>query len=235
MPALIRVGHKGADAIVPGNTLASFDAAAAVGVDMIEFDVLSEHGDGSGELFVAHDEHMLRRRGVPTLERALEHLSGASFDGIRLQLDVKRRGYERRMLDMLRAHGLLERAFVSTGLERVLAEVRSLEPAVSIGWTVPYAPGVTASRAVAVTFGRRSLRALAIEAPQRIRDGRIDAVVVHWRAVSRALIAAVHDAGGESYVWTVDRRRMIRRLAALGVTGVITNDPRLFEGLRPRP
>ena len=176
MPALIRVGHKGADAIVRGNTLASFDAAAAVGVDMIEFDVLSEHADGSGELFVVHDERMLRHDGVPTLERALEHLAGASFAAIRLQLDVKRRGYERRMLDVLRAHGLLERAFVSTGLERVLAELRSLEPAVPLGWTVPYAPGVTASRAVAVTIGRRSLRALAVEAPKRIRDGRIDAV-----------------------------------------------------------
>ena len=34
-----RVGHKGADLIAPGNTLASFDAAIEAGVDMIEFDV----------------------------------------------------------------------------------------------------------------------------------------------------------------------------------------------------
>ena len=42
MPALTyrRVGHKGADHIAPGNTLASFDAALAAGVDMVEFDVL---------------------------------------------------------------------------------------------------------------------------------------------------------------------------------------------------
>ena len=40
MPALIRVGHRGAPALAPDNTLASFDAALAVGVDMIEFDVL---------------------------------------------------------------------------------------------------------------------------------------------------------------------------------------------------
>ena len=39
---LRRVGHKGADLIAPGNTLASFDAALAAGVDMIEFDVLPE-------------------------------------------------------------------------------------------------------------------------------------------------------------------------------------------------
>ena len=38
--SLRRVGHKGADLIAPGNTIASFDAALAAGVDMIEFDVL---------------------------------------------------------------------------------------------------------------------------------------------------------------------------------------------------
>ena len=41
----------------------------------------------------------------------------------------------------------------------------------------------------------------------------------------------VRDAGGELYVWTVDELPRIRELAALGVTGVITNDPRLFGAL----
>ena len=34
------IGHKGADAIAPGNTVASFEAAVAAGVDTIEFDVV---------------------------------------------------------------------------------------------------------------------------------------------------------------------------------------------------
>jgi glycerophosphoryl diester phosphodiesterase len=38
----------------------------------------------------------------------------------------------------------------------------------------------------------------------------------------------VAESGGELYVWTVDDAARIRRLEALGVTGVITNDPRLF-------
>jgi len=37
---MLRIGHKGADLIEPGNTLASFDAAVHHGVDMIELDVL---------------------------------------------------------------------------------------------------------------------------------------------------------------------------------------------------
>ena len=53
MPALKRIGHKGADLIAPGNTLASFDAALASGVDMVEFDVLPENPDRSGGLVLA--------------------------------------------------------------------------------------------------------------------------------------------------------------------------------------
>ena len=41
--------------------------------------------------------------------------------------------------------------------------------------------------------------------------------------------AAVLDAGGELYVWTVDELPRLRALEALGVTGVVTNDPRLFS------
>jgi glycerophosphoryl diester phosphodiesterase len=41
----------------------------------------------------------------------------------------------------------------------------------------------------------------------------------------------VSDAGGDLYVWTVDEAPRIRELKTLGVTGVITNDPRLFAAL----
>jgi glycerophosphoryl diester phosphodiesterase len=41
-------------------------------------------------------------------------------------------------------------------------------------------------------------------------------------------VRAVHAAGGQLYVWTVDDAAKIRALEALGVDGVFTNDPRLF-------
>ena len=42
---MLRIGHKGADAIAPGNTLESFEAAVEAGVDMIELDVLRPQAD----------------------------------------------------------------------------------------------------------------------------------------------------------------------------------------------
>ncbi len=61
-----------------------------------------------------------------------------------------------------------------------------------------------------------------------IRAGRCDAFMVYWRLVSPRLVRAVHAAGGEVYVWTVDDGARIKGFAAMGVDGVITNDPRLF-------
>ena len=51
----------------------------------------------------------------------------------------------------------------------------------------------------------------------------------HRILVSRRLVKAVHRAGGQLYVWTVDDGQKIRALERLGVDGVITNDPRLFD------
>ena len=64
----------GADLIAPGNTIASFDAAVAAGVDMIEFDVLpEEHGE---ELILAHDWADAAGRESPhTFEEALSYFA----------------------------------------------------------------------------------------------------------------------------------------------------------------
>jgi glycerophosphoryl diester phosphodiesterase len=227
LSALIRVGHKGADAIAPGNTLASFDAALAAGVDMIEFDVLADR-DPVGELYIAHDHGVLGRARPLTLAEALDHLSSPPFDGVRLQLDLKRRGCEERVLAALERSGTRSRAFISTGLWGVLARLRVLAPDLAIGWTVPEIPGVTGTPVLTPTIGRLYRRLLPGRAATRIRAGAIDALVPHWTMVTQELVDAVRGAGGELYAWTVDDRAEIGRLAALGVTGVITNDPRLF-------
>jgi glycerophosphoryl diester phosphodiesterase len=53
-------------------------------------------------------------------------------------------------------------------------------------------------------------------------------LTAHWRLVTPALVRAVLGAGGELFVWTVDELPRLRALEALGVSGLITNDPRLF-------
>ena len=121
-----RVGHKGADLIAPGNTLESFDAALAAGVDMVEFDVLPEHRDGSGRLVLAHDYTAFAGRGPLTLEQGLAHFAADAYAGVELDLDLKLAGYEERVVAALRAHGLAERTLISTMEYDSLRLIRSI-------------------------------------------------------------------------------------------------------------
>ena len=233
LSALRRVGHKGADHIAPGNTAASFDAALAAGVDMIEFDVLPEGIDDrrGSRLLLAHDyDHDLT--AAMTLEEGLAHLASSPFTNVELDVDLKLPGYEARVLEALRAHGLVGRALVSSTFMRSLVAVRALEPRLRLGWSVPRARrDYTASRLwmlPAYAMVARIRRRLPAAAVRHLAAGRCDAVMAHWRLVSPALVQAVAGAGGELYVWTVDDAARIRTLEAMGVTGVITNDPRLF-------
>ncbi|HEY8583909.1 MAG TPA: glycerophosphodiester phosphodiesterase [Capillimicrobium sp.] len=227
------MGHKGADHIAPGNTSASFDAALAHGVDMIEFDVLPERADGTGELFLAHDYGALRAGTAPTLEEGLAHLAGATFADVELDVDLKLPGYELRVLEALRRHGLVDRALVSTMERSSLAVLRAAEPALRLGLSVPKLrrdPTVNPwTRVPAVLVGLAFRAALPRWAAREIRAGRIDALMAHWRLVTPALVRRIRAAGGELYVWTVDDGGVIARMEALGVDGVITNDPRLFD------
>jgi glycerophosphoryl diester phosphodiesterase len=229
---LLRVGHKGADGIVTGNTAASFDAALAAGVEMIEFDVLSAQMDGSGELLVAHDYERLGAAGVPTLAEALAHLKSAPFADVLLDVDLKLPGYELRTVAALRAADLLDRALISSMYTSSLRLIRAAEPGVRLGWSVPRVRrDYTAdprTRLLALGIGIAFRAALPRLAARAIAAGRCDALMAHWRLVTPALVTAIAAAGGELYVWTVDDAPQISHLRGLGVTGVITNDPRLF-------
>lgn len=226
MSTLRRVGHKGADLIAPGNTLASFDAAIEHGVDMIEFDVL-EH---ERRLVLAHDYAHVD--GAPALEEGLAHLAASDVD---LDVDLKLPGYEQRVVDALREHGLIERSLVSSTWMRSLVKIRASEPRLRLGWSVPRLRNDPTAAWLTRLPAYAGAAYLRTKLPTLVRGhlaaGRCDALMSHWRLVTPRLVRAVRQAGGEIYVWTVDDGRRIGRLERLGVTGVITNDPRLFAQL----
>ena len=239
---MLRIGHKGADLIEPGNTLASFDAALAHGVDMIELDVLptrrpsAEQADlEGGPLILAHDYEDAGERQPLTVEEGFAHLASERFAGIEFIVDLKLPGYEARVVDALAAAGLRERALISSTYRESLARLRAYDAVVRIGWSVPRArrdyteslvmkmPALVVLSLMRIFLPRQAARAL--------RAGLCDAVMAHWRLVTPALVEAVSAAGGDLYAWTVDEAPRISELKTLGVTGVITNDPRLFAAL----
>jgi glycerophosphoryl diester phosphodiesterase len=224
-----RVGHKGADLVAPGNTVASFEAALEHGVDMIEFDVLRLR---DGRLVLAHDLEDAASREPLTLEEGLDHFAGEAYADVELDIDMKIPGYEREVVDGLVARGLADRALVSSFYLDSLDKVAALAPQIRRGLSVPRVrrdytqtplalPAYLLARIIARVYVPGRIRTL-------MREGRIQAVMSHWILVNRRLVEAAHAEGGEVYVWTVDDASHIERLRALGVHAVISNDPRLF-------
>ena len=229
LPPLKRVGHKGADLVEPGNTRESFEAALAHGVDMIEFDVLRLR---DGRLVLAHDLGDAERRPLMTLEEGLDLFASEAYAGVELDVDLKLPGYEREVAEGLRRRGLVERSIASSTYMETHATLGRLEPELRRGWSVPRAAR-DYTRSWLAPAAYLLLRSWQLVLPRQvaraIRAGRCDGVMAHYLLTSAALVRAVRSAGGFVYVWTVDDAHRIRRLEALGVDGVITNDPRLFE------
>jgi glycerophosphoryl diester phosphodiesterase len=209
-----RIGHGGASALAPANTLASFDAALEVGVDMVEFDVRAWRG----ELILAHTILHARLRPNIRLHDALAHLSSPRFSDLELNVDVKHPGFESALLGALRASGLLERALISSQVPAVLDRVRALDPRARVGISV----GGRLARVSRRWDGWREqvLAGLATR--------RWDALMAQHRLVSESLLQEVEARRGHLYAWTVNERAAIERLRAFGVHGITTADPRLF-------
>ena len=233
----LRVAHKGGASLAPGNTPAAFDAALAIGVDMIEFDILSERRDGSGRLLLAHDYEDMGGREPLTLEQGLDHLAGDAFAAVKFDVDVKIPGYEARVLDALSAYGLAERSLVSSMFGDSLARFRAADPSLRLGLSVPRVRRDYTTDALTLVPALAALTGYRATLPRRaravLRSGAVDAIMAHWRVVTPALVRAVQGAGGELFVWTVDDAARVAKLTALGVDGIISNDPRLLQGVEP--
>jgi glycerophosphoryl diester phosphodiesterase len=224
-----RIGHKGADHVAPGNTIASFEAALEHGVDMIEFDVLRTR---DGRLVLAHDWEDADERDCLTLDEGLDHFAGEVYADVELDVDLKLPGYEREVVEGLEIRGLGERALVSTTYIESLDELGELAPDLRRGWSVPrarrdYTRTVWAVPAYAVLRWWRAR--LPARAARLIASGGCEALMAHRLLVTPRLVSSVQGAGGQLYVWTVDDADRIAALEDLGVDGVITNDPRLFD------
>jgi glycerophosphoryl diester phosphodiesterase len=228
-PAYRRIGHKGADAIIAGNTPESFDAAVEHGVDMIELDVLREQ---EGRLIVAHDFDDAMRRRPMDLTEALDLFLEPPLDKVEIDCDLKLPGSEAELAGALEGRGLLERAMVSTQEIDSLRKLRQLAPELRLGWTYPktkrdwtqYGWAKPALRAGLSALSRRYPSILAKQAPEL----QVDSVWVYHPIITPKAVEVAHELGLELMAWTVDDADRIRELLGMGVDGVCSNDPRLF-------
>jgi glycerophosphoryl diester phosphodiesterase len=64
--------------------------------------------------------------------------------------------------------------------------------------------------------------------PRWLKATGASAAMLHYIVVSKAAVDRCHASGAAVWVWTVNEPELLERLVAVGVDGVISDDPRLF-------
>ncbi|HWA53798.1 MAG TPA: glycerophosphodiester phosphodiesterase [Solirubrobacterales bacterium] len=234
------VGHKGADLIAPGNTIASFHAAVEHGVDTIELDVLwlpDSHLplEQRAPLVVAHDWEDAESRTPLKLTEALDAFLEPPLAEVEIDIDIKLPGREEEIVIALRERDLVGRAMVSTMELYSLKRILELAPELRRGWTYPKVTKDWASKRwakvpmmAALVGMRQRLPGLAAE---KLPKFNVESMWVYHPLVSRRLARITELAGVELIAWTVDDLPRMNKLVDAGVNGLVSNDPRLFNRL----
>ena len=214
------IGHRGAAAVAPENTLAALEAAVAAGADLVEFDISPGLRLGHSELEIPAD--------AIDLDFALEYLREHRLG---VHLDVKLPGYEAGVVAALLRHGLEDRAVVSTAFAVTSRRVAELAPKLprAIGYPrdrlgvsqITWPRGLTAAGAAAMR------RAMPLRVPLLLRAARANVLSLHHALCSSAAVAAAHRLDAPVLAWTVNDPETVRRLAGIGIDAIVSDDPEM--------
>ncbi|HEV2801955.1 MAG TPA: glycerophosphodiester phosphodiesterase family protein [Pyrinomonadaceae bacterium] len=241
------IGHRGASAVAPENTLAAFERALDDGADGIEFDVRLAR---DGVPVVIHDATLKRTAGLDARVSALSSAElsaidvGSWFNRRRSTRAVETYAHETiptlaRVFERIapRCRVLYVELKCETGeaallVERVVALIRAhkLERQAVIESfsldAVAEAKRIAPDLRTAAAFERRLGRPLpaARTLLARAHACHADELALARSLVSRRTVEAARARGLQTVVWTVDHPSWYGRAHALGLRALITND-----------
>lgn len=214
------IGHRGASASHPENTVEAFRAAAEQGAHGIELDVRRSADD---VLVVSHDAHVadgrvIREldasdlpRSIPTLAEALD----ACAD-LWINIEIKNmpndpdydseHGLSVAVAGLVSAYDANNRVIVSSFNISSVDRIRSIDPSIPVGWLV------WAQSAPTTLIDRAEAHGMQAIHPNDL-------------LVDRSFVSKAHAAGLAVTVWTVDDLDRMRELIEFGVDGIITTAP----------
>ena len=245
-PPLPRVfGHRGSAGTHPENTLESFRAAVAGGVQYLEFDI---HMTRDGEIVVAHDEHLKRMCGLDRVIPETTYAELAAADAGRMfSLDGATFPFREKGIKLPRLSGVL----AEFPKLRMIVEVKQIAPSV-VASMLDVLDRARMRRNVLVASEHQApldeVRKLAPDIPTNFsylesgmfiqamgtRDASYrppgDAVQIphrheSWELVTRESVDFAHLVGVEVHVWTVNEQAEMTELLEMGVDGLISDYP----------
>ena len=231
------LGHRGASAYAPENTLTAFQLALAQGADGLELDVtLSADGvpvvihddrvdrttDGRGAVndlplsalkrleagYPARFGRQFAGERIPTLSEVFAAVAPPAILNVELKHDHSPgRRLAERVVALIHAHGMAKRVIISSFQFSGLRKVKALDPELPVG--LLYLSALVAPRLAKCLAGT-----LPHEAHHPSYE-RLNADRIAW----------YYARGWRVNTWTVNEAADLTRLAAAGVDGLITNRP----------
>jgi glycerophosphoryl diester phosphodiesterase len=222
---MIKVGHRGARAYEPENTLRSFQKALELGVDAVELDVRRTK---DGQIVVMHDAdvkrttngeglvsdltlaeiqklNMDKNEHAPTLKEALQFLNGKA----KVFIELKEENVEQQVLDVIDQVGTEKSVVLVSFLENALKTVKELNPKVETG--LIYAKHKNPLKA-ALDVNAQWLLAL-------------------YRFMHTANVEKAHANGLKVLVWTINTAEEAAEMAKKGVDAIASDKPDILQGL----
>lgn len=220
---MLRVGHRGAKAYAPENTLTSFGKAIEIGVDAVELDVRKTKDD---HLMVIHDADVKRTTNgkglvseltleqiksfnagegekIPTLQEALDFLDKK----VKVLIELKEVGVEEAVLSAVSERGLEGNVVITSFLEDALRKVRELNTTIETG--LIYAKHSNPVKA-----------ALELKA---------NYLLPLYRFTHSANVKKAHDNGLKVIVWTINTPEEVEEYAKKGVDGIASDKPDILK------
>ena len=225
------IAHRGLALDAPENTLLAFLRALNAGATHLETDI---HASADGVAVVSHDAELDRVAGLPgrvgdlrmpelrridlghgqTFSTLAELLD--TFPEARVNVDVKDERAAASAVEAIRATRAADRVLVTSFSKRRREAVAQAFPGIATSPSVPeFVPALLAAEVGATPLVRRALRGFAaVQVPERRGPVRV---------VDRRTVRAIHAAGCEVHVWTVNDPADMARLLDLGVDGIVTD------------
>lgn len=223
-----RIGHRGANSpeLSDENTLEAFKLAVQIGVDILEFDIqrtsddvfvimhdvtVDRTTDGAGRveaMTLAEFKALHTQRGYtpPTLGEVLSWLETNQVDFI-LDCKITDSSVIKNLIEQVESHGLLERAVFESPDPKIAGMVEEIWPQID-----------TAVYPVHQFLMRYYLNKYDI-----------DIASYNYLFANPLEVALAQAKGKRVLVWTVNKRPLIRWFTKIGVDGIMSNDPNVFE------